>query len=65
VSLREASGVLTLTVDDDGSGFDPAAADPGAGLANMRDRVESVGGTLAIETTPGRGTVVEARLPVG
>ena len=65
VSLREVSGVLTLTVGDDGSGFDLATADPGAGLANMRDRVESVGGTLAIETTPGLGTLVEARLPVG
>jgi signal transduction histidine kinase len=54
---------LTVVVGDDGSGFDPEQTAAGAGLANMRDRVESLGGTLEVETTPGRGTIVEARLP--
>ncbi len=63
VELQEASGFLTVTVEDDGSGFDPGIAGSGAGMANMRDRVESVGGTLEVVTTPGRGTVVAARLP--
>ena len=31
----------------------------------MRDRVEGVGGTLAIESAPGRGTIVRGRVPVG
>ena len=63
VDLRGGPAVLEVTVHDDGAGFDLAAARAGAGLANMRDRVESAGGTLTIETTPSRGTLVAARLP--
>jgi signal transduction histidine kinase len=63
VELGGAPGVLTVTVEDDGSGFDLGTTPAGAGLANMRDRVESVGGSLTIKTTAARGTLVEARLP--
>jgi signal transduction histidine kinase len=63
VDLRGGPAVLEVTVHDDGAGFDLSAARAGAGLANMRDRVESAGGTLTIETTPSRGTLVAARLP--
>jgi signal transduction histidine kinase len=63
VELRGGPAVLELTVHDDGAGFDLAAASAGAGLANMRDRVESAGGTLTITTTPSHGTLVAARLP--
>ena len=63
LDLRGGPTVLEVTVQDDGAGFDLAAAQAGAGLANMRDRVESAGGTLTIETTPLRGTLVAARLP--
>ncbi|MFC6160104.1 sensor histidine kinase [Kribbella jiaozuonensis] len=55
--------LLEVTVQDDGSGFDPEATGAGAGLVNMRDRVESAGGTLTIATTPSRGTLVAASLP--
>ncbi|MFI6676077.1 ATP-binding protein [Kribbella sp. NPDC050469] len=63
VELRGDPDRLTAIVGDDGSGIDPRTTASGAGLANMRDRVEAVGGTLTIETAPGRGTIVEARLP--
>ncbi len=63
LDLRGGPGVLEVIVQDDGSGFDPGATRVGAGLANMRDRVESAGGTLTIETAPSRGTLVAARLP--
>jgi signal transduction histidine kinase len=63
VDLRGGPGTLVLTVEDDGRGFDPASTVPGAGLANIRDRVESVGGTLHRESTPGHGTRVRAVLP--
>jgi signal transduction histidine kinase len=63
VDLRGGPGTLALVVEDDGRGFDPAAAPPGAGLANIRDRVESVGGTLHHDSAPGRGTRVRAVLP--
>jgi PAS domain S-box-containing protein len=57
VSLS-AEGDLRFSVRDDGVGFLPEAAPAGAGLANMRDRIEAVGGTLAIESTLGEGTTV-------
>jgi signal transduction histidine kinase len=53
-------------VKDDGSGFDPGrleeALDHGFGLGSMRERVELIGGTLAVHTAPGKGTRVEVRL---
>ncbi len=58
----------TLSVSDDGIGFDAAAAraDPEAsvGLFGMQERVALVGGTLDITSTPGRGTRVLARVPM-
>jgi signal transduction histidine kinase len=55
---------LRLAIHDDGQGFDPVrAAGTGLGLASMRERVEAVGGTLAIESAPG-GTAVAALAPL-
>ena len=48
---------------DDGVGFDPATTPVGSGLPNIRDRVESVGGTLTTASTPGSGTRIRAVLP--
>ena len=66
VSLGAADGLVTLAVVDDGSGFDPGrleeALDHGFGLASMRERVEQIGGTLSVDTAPGKGTRVEVRL---
>ena len=66
VSLNADDGVVTLDVADDGSGFDPGrleeALDHGFGLGSMRERVELIGGTLAVHTAPGKGTRVEVRL---
>ncbi|WP_329000174.1 histidine kinase [Kribbella sp. NBC_00709] len=63
LGLRGGPRVLDLTVQDDGAGFDLQAASAGVGLANMRDRVESAGGTLTISTARLRGTLIAARLP--
>jgi nitrate/nitrite-specific signal transduction histidine kinase len=66
VSLSEDEGAVTLTVVDDGSGFDPSrlkdALDHGFGLASMRERVEQIGGTLEVHTAPGMGTRVVVQL---
>ncbi len=67
VVLTGAEGhELTLTVVDDGVGFDASEASlaEGIGLINMRERVRFVGGTFAISSTPGAGTRIEARVPV-
>jgi two-component system sensor histidine kinase UhpB len=54
---------LTISVSDDGRGFDPTRHNEGLGLVGMRERIAGLGGTLTIETTPGRGTVISMELP--
>ena len=56
---------FTLTVRDDGCGFTlPSSAERGFGVSQMQSRVESFGGTFQIESQPGEGTAVSARLPL-
>jgi signal transduction histidine kinase len=53
-----------LGVEDDGLGFDPAASTPGFGLLGLRERLRARGGALHLESSPGRGTRLEASLPL-
>jgi signal transduction histidine kinase len=58
---------VTLRVEDRGRGFDPTEnfrPPHGWGLAGMKERVESIGGTLQIISAPGQGTVIEVCVPV-
>jgi signal transduction histidine kinase len=64
VHLREERERLLVEVGDDGRGFDVTAVTRGAGLTNMEDRLEALGGTLQIESTPGVGTTLRATVPV-
>jgi signal transduction histidine kinase len=59
-----AGDVLRFEVCDDGAGFAPDAVLPGAGLANMRDRLAAVGGVLEINTAPGAGTSIAGTVPL-
>jgi signal transduction histidine kinase len=63
VSLARTDGIVELTVEDDGRG----AADirDGIGLADMRDRVGALGGHVEVVSTPGAGTRVVVRTPMG
>ena len=54
---------LGFTVTDDGTGTDPAAVRSAGGIANMRDRVDSLGGRLVWRAAPGGGTQVSGRFP--
>ncbi|MEU9171510.1 ATP-binding protein [Streptomyces sp. NPDC048420] len=56
-------GVLELTIHDDGVG----GAEPGrgSGLIGLIDRVEAIGGKLAVSSPPGEGTTMDVRLPLG
>lgn len=56
---------LVLTIEDDGTGFDAAAAtkSPGIGLAIMRERARLVGGTFTLHSEPGQGTVIDLTIP--
>jgi signal transduction histidine kinase len=53
---------LRFVVQDDGQGFDPASAGHGSGLTNMADRVDALGGTLDVSSSPGHGTTVRVAL---
>jgi len=55
---------ILLRVIDDGVGFKVNQAAPGLGLASMRQRVSSVGGSIEIDSAPMAGTRVEVRVPL-
>lgn len=68
VTLETIDGEVVLTIADDGVGFDLAkvdrfVAEAHIGLLSQRERIEASGGRLEIESAPGRGTVIAARLP--
>jgi signal transduction histidine kinase len=58
VQLVQQQDSVTLTVQDNGKGFDPAVAVSGTGLNNIRNRAEMFRGTLDIVSSPGKGTEV-------
>jgi NarL family two-component system sensor histidine kinase LiaS len=66
VSLVEAPRKITLSVTDNGPGFDPDTATRAGkfGLLSMRERAQSLGGTLAIESDTDRGTTIRMTLPL-
>jgi PAS domain S-box-containing protein len=66
VRMWEAHGWVHLVISDEGKGFDPAVAKEhrGIGLITMQERVGLVDGELKVESQPGRGTTVHARVPV-
>jgi signal transduction histidine kinase len=64
VSLARQNGHVELAVRDTGTGFDPAAPHAGSGLAHIRERVAELGGTVHIDSAPGRGAALIVRVPV-
>ena len=66
VSLEGTPTVLTLTVRDGGRGFNPESVpqDRGLGLTSMRERLKLVAGELVIDSKPGSGTTIVARVPL-
>jgi signal transduction histidine kinase len=64
VRLREDGDQLAVEVADNGRGFDVSTTVRGNGLTNMEDRLEALGGTLNISSTPGSGTRLRAAVPV-
>ena len=65
IRLWERDGRLYFEIVDDGAGFDvESTRHAGHGLANVSERIAAHGGTLVIESTPGRGTTVRANIPV-
>ncbi|MFG2785603.1 GAF domain-containing sensor histidine kinase [Streptomyces prunicolor] len=68
VALERRGCGAVLRITDDGSGFEPQSirrAGRHLGLVSMRDRTNGVGGTLTVESAPGKGTTIEMEVPGG
>jgi signal transduction histidine kinase len=65
-SVKKSDGEVLVTITDHGTGFDPQAAAVAGrlGLAFMRERVRLLGGIFELDSAPGRGTKIHARLPL-
>ncbi|MBS1674032.1 MAG: sensor histidine kinase [Actinobacteria bacterium] len=63
VGLTVRDDRLRIAVSDDGKG--PAGAVPGFGMRSLRDRVETLGGTMTLEAAVHGGTTLRAELPLG
>jgi len=68
VNVRQTPGAIVMEITDNGRAFPVeqilAANNPKQfGLAGMKERIEMIGGTLTIQSTPGTGTIVSARIP--
>jgi signal transduction histidine kinase len=64
--LTKTSAFLNLRLQDHGKGFDlqHVKSGEGLGLSSMRERLNAVKGNLIIKSSPGRGTLLEARVPL-
>ena len=62
--LPATAGRLRFQVADDGVGFDVATTSYGTGLQGMADRLDAIGGSLEIRSTPGSGTTIVGTIPV-
>lgn len=74
VVLEQKKEGLVLVIEDDGVGFDPETVSgvapgsgrtPGLGLSGMKERVALLGGTITIESSPGKGSTIFAQIPLG
>jgi len=65
ITIVRKDGAVVAVIEDDGRGFDPAAARAdGLGIIGIRERVALVGGRVTVEATPGAGTTLAVEVPV-
>lgn len=63
VEIHEDDSAVRFSVRDDGAGFTPATVGAGFGLLGMRERVDLLDGELTVDSRPGAGTTISARIP--
>jgi signal transduction histidine kinase len=64
IAISMSDDTLHVTIEDNGRGFDPTALSSRLGLAGMRERMSLVGGKLEVESSPGAGATIFARIPL-
>lgn len=64
VSVHGHDHMVSLTIEDDGRGFEVSGPALGLGLVSMRERAELLGGSLRVQSTPGEGTTLAVEVPV-
>jgi len=64
IAVEKSDNALTLVILDNGKGFDPNQQTRGIGLLNIRNRAETLGGTLTIDTKPMAGCRLEVQIPL-
>jgi signal transduction histidine kinase len=64
IVLTSDQAAITALIEDDGRGFDLGAAREGMGLDGMRERLGLIGGELKVESRPGGGTTLVAKVPL-
>ena len=64
VSVRCVGGSVSFDVVDDGAGFEPATVRRGIGLRSIKERIDILGGSLEIRSSPGAGTTIAGRIPL-
>ncbi len=64
VTMMRAGDVIVLRIVDGGCGFVPERRFDGLGLVSLRERARAVGGDVCIQSAPGQGTEIEARIPI-
>jgi len=65
VRLHDVDGTVRFEIEDDGLGFDMATTEKGAGLTNIADRLDALGGSFHVQSQPGEGTALSGVLPAG
>jgi len=63
IALTLDQQYISLTIQDDGCGYDPKQRHTGSGIVGMRERATLLKGTLSIQSHPGKGTTVQVMLP--
>jgi signal transduction histidine kinase len=63
IQLLETRDSIILIIEDNGTGYDLEQAPKGNGLANMQERTTLAGGSLSVESAPGKGTTVRVKIP--
>lgn len=64
VQITRSAAMLNLIVEDNGRGFDPAAASEGMGMGNIRARAAEFGGSVQVDSKAGRGTSITVDIPL-